>query len=157
MTKPIDLSIPAKVKYIGARSNPKFTVDKVYDAFFIEYWEGERTSLHVRGDDGKITDFNPLADFLVLEDKGNVLNFCEARVKCVSDAFPDKIIGVTKGKEYPAIGRDKDGMYLVMDNSYCCYFYPPEYFEIVDDEYGILKEQSVYYSYNGSKAKRENI
>ena len=46
--------------------------------------------------------------------------------------------GLTYGKEYKAIGRDKDGLYLVMDNSYCCYFYSPECFEIVSDEYGIL-------------------
>lgn len=108
-------------------------------------------SLHVKGNDGKITDFNELADFVVLEDKGNVLNFYEAKVKCISDKFPDVVCGITKGKEYPAIGRDKDGMYLVMDNSYCCYFYPANYFEIIDDEYGLLKEQSVYYSFNNGK------
>ena len=42
-----------------------------------------------------------------------------------------------------------DGLYLVMDNSYCCYFYSPECFEIISDEYGILSRRSVYYSFHG--------
>lgn len=42
MMKKIDLSTPAKVKYIGSEGNPKFTVNQIYDAYFIEYWVGER-------------------------------------------------------------------------------------------------------------------
>ncbi|MCC8163331.1 MAG: hypothetical protein LIO86_09280 [Lachnospiraceae bacterium] len=99
--KKIDLSTPAKVKYIGSEGNSKFTANQIYDAYFIEYWVGERKSLHVKGNDGKITDFNELADFVVLEDKGNVLNFYEAKVKCITDKFQNVVCGVTKGKEYP--------------------------------------------------------
>jgi hypothetical protein len=57
------------------------------------------------------------------------------------------------GENYNSLwdSRDKDGMYLVMDDTYCCYFYKPELFEIISDPYGILIEQSIYYSYNESK------
>jgi len=42
-------------------------------------------------------------------------------------------------------------MFLVMDNSYCCYFYPPDFFfEIISDEHGILNKRSVYYSFHGA-------
>ena len=53
------------------------------------------------------------------------------------------------GSEYKAIGRDKDGMYLVMDESYCCYFYEPDCFEVIEDKHGILSRRSVYHSYDG--------
>ena len=36
-----------------------------WNIHFIEYCEGERTSIHVRGNDGTITDFNPFEDFEV--------------------------------------------------------------------------------------------
>lgn len=45
-------------------------------------------------------------------------------------------------------------MYLVMDNTYCCFF-PLECFEIIEDQYGILFHRSVYYSYNGNDEKTE--
>ena len=69
----------------------------------------------------EITDFNPLENFEGLEDTDSVLN------------------------TYKAIGRDRDGLYLVMDDSHDCYFYPPTCFEIVSDEYDILSHRSVYF------------
>ncbi len=57
--------------------------------------------------------------------------------------------GITFGKEYKAIGRDTYGFYLVMDNSFSCYFYAPDAFEIVADEHEIISDVSVYYSYFG--------
>lgn len=139
---------PAIVQYT-AKSNKKFIYGHQYEAYFLEYWEGHRTSLHVRGNDGRVTDFNPFEDFRVLSDPDNLLNTNEAVVRCITHKFDDLIAGLTYGKEYKAIGRDKDGLYLVMDNSYCCYFYSPECFEIVSDEYGILSRRSVYYSFHG--------
>ena len=59
------------------------------------------------------------------------------------------ICGITFGKEYKAIARDKNGLLLVMDDSYCCYFYPNDVFKIIDDPYGILEETSVYYNFRG--------
>lgn len=56
---------------------------------------------------------------------------------------------VTFGKEYKAIGRDKNGLLLVMDDSYCCYFHPTNVFKIIDDPYGILEKTSVYYNFRG--------
>lgn len=137
----------AIVRFIG-KSSDKFTAGKEYEAFFLEYWEGKRNSLHVRGNDGIITDFNHFEDFEVVSDEDNLLNDYEAIVRCVTHKYEDVVAGLTYGKEYKAIGRDKDGLYLVMDNSCCCYFYPPDLFEIVSDEHGILKKQSVYYSFH---------
>ena len=139
---------PAIVKYNGM-SNQKFTHGKKYEAFFLEYWEGVRNSLHVRGDDGLVTDFNRFEDFTVLSDEDNLLNDFEAIVRCVTHAYDDELFDLNYGSEYKAIGRDKDGMYLVMDESFCCYFYEPDCFEVVEDKHGILSRRSVYYSYGG--------
>lgn len=113
----------------------------------MEYWQGQRNSLHVRGNDGKITDFNLLEDFVVLSDEDNLLNDYEATVRCITDRYDD--ISLVSGSVYKAIGRDKDGLYLVMDESSDCYFYPADAFEVIYDEHGILTRRSVYYNYNG--------
>ena len=144
----INFNKPAVVRY-NAKSNRKFTKGKLYEAYFIEYWEGERTSLHVRGNDGTITDFNPLEDFEVISDEGNLLNNYEATVQCITHKYDHLICGITFGKEYKVIGRDKNGLLLVMDDSYCCYFYPNDVFKIINDPYGILEETSVYYNFRG--------
>ncbi len=136
---------PAIVIYKGENGG-KFTPGKRYKAYFLEYWEGKRDSLHVCGDDGRVTDFNTFEDFEVISDEDNLLNNYEATVKCITHKCED----LTFGKQYKAIGRDKDGMFLVMDNSYCCYFYPPDFFEIISDEHGILNKRSVYYSFHGA-------
>ena len=137
---------PAIVRYDG-ESNNKFTKGKKYEAYFLEYWEGERNSLHVRGDNGKITDFNPFEDFTVISDLDNVLNRYEAIVQCKTHEYENMVTGLTYGKKYKAIGCDKDGLFLVMDNSYSCYFYSPDEFDIIEDKYGILSRRSVYYSF----------
>ena len=139
---------PAIVRYIG-KNNKNFTLGKQYEAFFLEYWEGKRNSLHVRNNSGDITDFNPFEDFEVIVDEDNVLNLYEAIVRCKTHKYDDLVAGLRYGKEYKAIGCDKDGLYLVMDDSYDCYFYPAETFEIVSDEYEILSHQSVFYNYHG--------
>ena len=139
---------PAIVEYAGI-SNEKFTKGNRYETYFLEYWEGVRDSLHVRGNDGKVTDFNPFEDFIVISDDDNLLNNYEATVKCITHRFDHMISGLTYGKEYKAIGRDKSGMFLVKDNSACCYFYNPADFIIVDDPHSILTRRSVYYSYYG--------
>ena len=58
----------------------KFTNGKRYEAFFLEYWKGVRDSLHVRGNDGRVTDFNPFEDFIVISDDDNLLNNYEANI-----------------------------------------------------------------------------
>lgn len=144
----INFNKPAVVRY-NAKSNRKFTKGKLYEAYFIEYWEGERTSLHVRGNDGTITDFNPLEDFEIISDEGKLLNNYEATVQCITHKYDHFMCCVTFGKEYKAIGRDKNGLLLVMDDSYSCYFYPNDVFKIINDPYGILEETSVYYNFRG--------
>ena len=121
---------PATVRYNGP-SDEKFSHGKCYEAFFLEYWEGERDSLHVRGNDGRVTDFNKFEDFTVISDEDNLLNDYEAIVKCVTHAYDGELFDLNYGSLYKAIGRDKDGMYLVMDESFCCYFYDPNCLMII--------------------------
>ena len=137
---------PAIVRYIG-NSNKQFTKGKQYEAFFVEYSQGVRNSLHVRNNSGEITDFNRFEDFEVISDKDNVLNFYEATVRCITHKFDGMNLELRYGKEYKAIGCDKDGYLLVMDESFDCYFYSPEFFEIIDDEHEIMLQRSVYYNY----------
>lgn len=137
---------PARVKCISDDLKD-FTKDKAYNAYFLEYWQGKRNSLHVENDDGDIVDFIPFEDFVVLEDKENVLNTYEATVQCITHEYDSKLFDLNYGKEYKAIGRDKNGMYLVMDESYDCYFYPASDFKVMSDPHHILTHTSVYYSY----------
>ena len=144
----ISFNKPAIVRY-NAKSNHKFTKGKLYKAYFIKYCQGERTSLHVKGNYGTITDFNHLEDFEIISDEGNLLNDYEATVQCITHKYDHLICWITFRKEYKVIGRDKNGLLLVMDDSYCCYFYPNEVFKIIDDPYEILEETSVYYKFRG--------
>ena len=155
---------PAKVKFIGnpnyyklgckkssylycrecnekncANSTPfNFEKDKIYNAYFLEYWQGNRDSLHVKGENGEINDFVSLSDFEILEDVEDVLNTKEAIVKCITHELDNKLFDLTYGKEYKAIGFDLYGRYLVMDDSWDCYFYLPKEFEIISDPHQIL-------------------
>lgn len=155
---------PAKVKFIGNPNDYKlgcekssylycrdcnkndcecdtqnnFEKQKVYNAYFLEYWQGERTSLHIKGNNGKIDDFVPVSDFEILEDVDDVLNTKEAIVRCISHDYEDKLFDLTYDKEYKAIGFDLYGRYLVMDDSLDCYFYLPKEFEIISDPHQIL-------------------
>lgn len=144
----INFNKPAVVRY-NAKSSCKFTKGKLYEAYFIESWEGKCTSLHVRGNDSTITDFNHLEDFEIISDEGNLLNNYEATVQCITHKYDHFMCCVTFGEEYKVIGRDKNRLILVMDDSYCCYFYPNDVFKIIDDPYGILKKTSVYYNFRG--------
>ena len=85
----------------------------------------------------------------IISDEGNLLNDYEATVQCITHKYDHLICGITFGKEYKVIGRDKNGLLLVMDDSYCCYFYPNDVFKIINDPYGILEETSVYYNFRG--------
>ena len=40
-----------------------------------------------------------------------------------------------------------------MDESYDCYFYPADIFDIVSDEHDILSHRSVYYNFKGRDVK----
>lgn len=139
---------PAIVRYIGKSGND-FTYGQLYEAFFLEYWQGERNSLHVRTNSGEITDFNPFELFEIVSDDDNVLNTYEAIVRYTRIKHVYSLRELQHGKEYKAIGRDKDGNYLVMDESYDCYFYPSDIFEIISDEHGILSKRSIYYNLYG--------
>ena len=139
---------PAIVRYIG-KTNQKFTNSKQYEAFFLEYWQGVRNSLHVRDNSGEIDDFNPFEDFEVITDEDNVLNYDEATVRCITHKFDGSILALKYGTDYKAIGCDKDGLFLVMDESYDCYFYPSDSFKIIKDEKGILSQRSIYRNYKG--------
>ena len=142
---------PAIVKFIGNKINNdyngQFTVGKEYEAFFVEYWQGVRNSLHVRNNFGDIVDFIPFDEFSVVSDPDNMLTMDEAIVRCITEEHNEGLSYLYYGHEYRVVGMDIDGYYLVMDESYDCYFYPKTAFEIVDDPHGLLSRVSVYYSY----------
>ena len=73
----------AIVRYI-AESTELFTKGQTYKAFFVEYWQGKRDSLHVKANDGKIHDYVHFGNFEIIEDVNNVLNMYEAEVKCIT-------------------------------------------------------------------------
>ena len=145
----------AIVRYI-AESTELFTQGQTYKAFFVEYWQGKRDSLHVKANDGKIHDYVHFENFEIIEDTNNVLNMYEADVKCITHDYDEELLELNYGQVYKAIGCDIDGLYLIMDESMDCYFYHPNCFEIIDDPHGILNGQSVYYSFYGqaNNAKR---
>ena len=132
----------------------RFTVGQIYEAYFLEYWQGKRTSPLVKDNSGEITNFNPLEDFEIVEDCDNVLNMKEAVVRCVTHKLDDQLLGIKYEREYAALGLSKKNFaeiyYLVMDESHDCYFYSAKYFEIVDDPYGLLDYETGQYVYNWS-------
>lgn len=128
------------VKNSHCKHTPKyqFINGNLYNAYFLEYWQGNRDSLHVKGEDGKIDDFNAFTDFEVVADEDGVLVEHEAVVRCITHDYDNAILELKYGKEYKAIGFDKEGLYLVMDESYDCYFYHKRCFEIIDDPHRVL-------------------
>jgi len=158
------MKAPAKVKFIGDpkkytyRHNswdPKtdifleydeyscFNKDKIYEAFFLEFLQGDRVSLYVRTDSGQIEHFVHIDDFEVIEDPDNVLNKFEAIVRSKKDCREGTIFGIIKGKEYRAIGLGRnilssDLAYFVMDESHDNYYYPSDLFDIISDPNAIL-------------------
>lgn len=150
MRNPDNLEKTAVVRFVGNEQDYKqFTKNQCYEAFFLEYWQGVRNSLHVKNNKGEIVDFIPFEEFEVVSDEGNVLNNYTATVRCITHKFDDSLLDIKYGKTYLAIGRDKNGMFLVKDESHDCYFYLSSDFEIIEDEHGILSRESVYYSFNG--------
>ena len=146
----------AIVRY-KAKTTKLFTAGQTYKAFFLEYWQGKRDSLHVEANDGKIHDFIVLEDFEIIEDTHNVLNMFEAEVKCITHDYDDDLLELNYGTVYKAIGCDIDGLYLVMDESMDCYFYHSKCFEIISDPHSILNQKSVYYSFYGEENTVERM
>ncbi|MBM6967399.1 hypothetical protein [Pseudoramibacter alactolyticus] len=137
---------PARVRYIG-KKNERLSPLTVYNAYFLEYWQGVRNALHVLDDTGEIFNFNRFEDFEVLSDPDGVLNDDEALVQCAVCRYEGDLPDLIADKVYKAIGCDKNGYYLVMDESWDCYFYPPDAFQVIDDPQNILCRQSIYYSF----------
>lgn len=116
-----------------------FVYGHLYNAYFLEFWQGNRTSLHIKGEDGEITDFIPFEDFEVIADEDDVLNLNEAAVRCNTHSFEgEPFADLSFGKEYKAIGFNKDNQLLVMDNSLDCYFYPRSFFDVISDPQSVL-------------------
>ena len=55
-----------------------------------------------------------LEDFELISDEDNLLNDYYAVVRCITHKYEEVIIGLTCGMEYKAIGRDKNGYYLIV-------------------------------------------
>ena len=134
------------------QNNYEFTFEKKYNAYFLEYWQGNRSSLHVKNNMGKIDDYIPFEDFLVVKDIDNVLNYKEAVVRCITKEYERTLFDIKYGKEYKAIGITNKQFseldYLVMDESYDCYFYPHSFFEVIEDVDAILDKETGIYVYD---------
>ena len=116
-----------------------FVKNKEYKAYFLDYLQGERNVLEVEAEKGELINFVPLSDFEIVSDKDNVLNHSFARVKCI---LTNGDIDLTAGKEYYALKKDDNNTaYYILDNSGDCYYYPKNYFIIVDDMDNILNER----------------
>jgi hypothetical protein len=70
----------------------------------LEYWQWERRSLHVSGNDGEITDFNDMKDYEIISDEANLLNHYEV-VKCKTHKYEDRAFGLKYGKAEKPAGR----------------------------------------------------
>lgn len=135
----------------------QFIYGNLYNAYFLEYWQGDRTSLHVKGEDGEIDDFNPIEDFEIVSDEDNVLNTHEAIVRCITHEYDDELFDLNYGNEYKAIGFDCNGLYLVMDECHDCYFYSSKYFEIISDPYGVLDKDKSSHIYDWANTHQDMI
>lgn len=136
----------------------QFNYGKLYQARGLEYWEGVRNGLVVETnmDDG-YESFIPFEDFEIVCDPDNVLNNYEAEVRCINPNY-DEEYEIKYGSVYKAIGMDREGYYLVMDGTYCCYFYPGKDFEILSDPDGVLGSESLCdYSYNECSEKPDFV
>ena len=136
----------AKVRYIGSDKNlvtGHFTYGKTYDAYYIEFWQGERKGLVAKDDKGEIWDFNQLDQFEIINDTDHVLNDFVAIVECKTHEYDDNLFDLNYGKRYKAIGCNQNGGYLVMDESYDCYWYPASCFTIIDDSHHLLQPGSI--------------
>lgn len=120
----------------------EFVVGQLYNAYFLEYWQGDRTSLHIKGEDNKVVCFIPLEDFEIVSDEDNVLNTHEAVARCITHEYDNELFDITFGNEYKVIGFDENNQLLVMDDCMDCYFYSREYFEILSDPHNILDANS---------------
>jgi len=142
----------AKLDTIPSEYVHCFTTGKLYLAYFLEFWQGKRSSLHVKTNLDEVTEFNHIKDFEIIRDLDDVLNIREATVRCITHKFDDIGLGLIYGKEYIAIGvtdnQFSDFDYLVMDESTDCYFYSAEYFEIVSDPHELLDQSRGQYVYD---------
>jgi hypothetical protein len=140
---------PALVRFIGnerdyIRSDaglPSFIAGHTYKAYLLDIWEGEWENLNVEDETGRVTNFNLLSDFEVIEDYGDILSARPAKVRCI-ESTTTGIFGVRAGKVYDCIGYSwQPGfVYYVADESYDTLPYSPELFEVVDDPDDILDE-----------------
>ena len=130
-----------------------FLARQLYNAYFLEYWQGKRDSLIVKGEDGKIADFIPLCDFEITEDCDGVLHTHEATVRCTTDRYRD----LQCGKEYIALGYSIYGNYLVKDESGDCYFYLGDCFDILQDPNGILDKEKTPPVYDWANTHTDSV
>lgn len=129
---------------------------KLYNAYFLEYWQGERTGLHVKCENGEIDDYFNINDFEIISDPDGILNYNEATVRCITHRYEET--GCLEfGKTYKALGFNKKGNYLVMDNSSDCYFYSSSSFEIIKDENGVLDKTVSSPIYQWDKSHKDSI
>ena len=154
--KPFLYKRPAIVRFIGDEESTKcysgheLKHDHYYLAYFVEYWETERDNVNIKNDSGKIDYWYELKDFKIYEDKDGSLELYSAIVRCINPSYSrQNIVDPEYGDICEAVGISRDGYYLVYAGSHN-YYYPPEDFEIMEDQHGILdKHKRNWFLYCG--------
>ena len=119
-------------KYTSCNKNKfnYFKKDKEYKVYFLDYCQGKRDVLEIEAENGEILSYVPLSDFEIVLDKDKVLEDSYFVVKYVD---PIKTDYLTPNNEYKVLKTDrKNKFYYVLDNSGDCYYYPKEFFQIVE-------------------------
>lgn len=113
---------------------PYFRKGQEYKAYFLDYCQGERNVLDIEAENGEILSFVPLSDFEIVLDKDKVLEDFYFVVKYVKSIEGDFLTpNLTLNKKYKVLKIDKKNkLYYVLDNSGDCYYYPKEFFQIVE-------------------------
>ncbi len=136
---------PAILTYTGFNKTVLngFTVGQHYEAYFLDYYKNKRDRLHIKNDYNELVKNVPRTHFLVVSDPNGILQHKHAKVQFVKNNIENVLY---RDNVYHALGRDKDGLYYVKYESGKCDFFPPEFFTVKSDAFGLLKEESMYFS-----------
>lgn len=109
---------------------PYFRKGQEYKAYFLDYCQGKRDVLEVEAENGEILSYVPLSDFEIVLDKDKVLEDSYFVVKYVNPIEGDFL---TPNKKYKVLKIDRNNkLYYVLDNSGECYYYPKEFFKVIN-------------------------
>ena len=118
------------------------TNGKHYNALFVEYFGIKRGNLWIINDLNEPEYFYELSDFDIIKDEDKILCEKPAIILCKKEA-----LGITVGKKYRAIGKNKTD-YLIHDDWFKTTFFPKEFFDVIEDEENILGNDFEVYNWS---------